>query len=135
MITYKQNPQLDFQAVLDLYASVGWTGYSSHPEMLEKALEHSLLVLAAVDGDRLVGLLRAVGDGYSIIFIQDILVLPAYQRQGIGRNLLEQAISHFPGIYQLHLLTDNAEKTRLFYEALGFTAVDSLGCVAYTYLK
>lgn len=69
MITYKQNPQLDFQAVLDLYASVGWTGYSSHPEMLEKVLEHSLLVLAAVDGDRLVGLLRAVGDGYSIIFI------------------------------------------------------------------
>ncbi len=135
MITYKQNPQLDFQAVLDLYASVGWTGYSSHPEMLEKALEHSLLVLAAVDGDCLVGLLRAVGDGYSIIFIQDILVLPAYQRQGIGRNLLEQAISHFPGIYQLHLLTDNAEKTRSFYEALGFTAVDSLGCVAYTYLK
>ena len=135
MITYKQNPQLDFQAVLDLYASVGWTGYSSHPEMLDKALEHSLLVLAAVDGDRLVGLLRAVGDGYSIIFIQDILVLPAYQRQGIGRNLLEQAISHFPGIYQLHLLTDNAEKTRSFYEALGFTAVDSLGCVAYTYLK
>ncbi|MDG4511411.1 GNAT family N-acetyltransferase [Streptococcus suis] len=135
MITYKQNPQLDFQAVLDLYASVGWTGYSSHSEMLEKALEHSLLVLAAVDGDRLVGLLRAVGDGYSIIFIQDILVLPAYQRQGIGRNLLEQAISHFPGIYQLHLLTDNTEKTRSFYEALGFTAVDSLGCVAYTYLK
>ncbi|HFI0328658.1 TPA: GNAT family N-acetyltransferase [Streptococcus suis] len=135
MITYKQNPQLDFQAVLDLYASVGWTGYSSHPEMLEKALEHSLLVLAAVDGDRLVGLLRAVGDGYSIIFIQDILVLPAYQRQEIGRNLLEQAILHFPGIYQLHLLTDNAEKTRSFYEALGFTAVDSLGCVAYTYLK
>ncbi|GIC29636.1 hypothetical protein ACPC57_05685 [Streptococcus sp. VTCC 12886] len=45
MITYKQNPQLDFQAVLDLYASVGWTGYSSHPEMLEKALEHILLVL------------------------------------------------------------------------------------------
>ena len=135
MITYKQNPQLDFQAVLDLYASVGWTGYSSHPEMLEKALEHSLLVLAAVDGDRLVGLLRAVGDGYSIIFIQDILVLPAYQRQEIGRNLLEQAISHFPDIYQLHLLTDNTEKTRSFYEALGFTAVDSLGCVAYTYLK
>lgn len=88
---------------------MGWTGYSSHPEMLEKALEHSLLVLAAVDGDRLVGLLRAVGDGYSIIFIQDILVLPAYQRQEIGRNLLEQAISHFPDIYQLHLLTDNAE--------------------------
>ncbi|HFI0240274.1 GNAT family N-acetyltransferase [Streptococcus suis] len=135
MITYKQNPQLDFQAVLDLYASVDWTGYTSRPEMLEKALEHSLLVLAAFDSDRLVGLLRAVGDGHSIVFIQDILVLPPYQRQGIGRHLLEQAVTHFPGIYQLHLLTDNTEKTRFFHEELGFTAVDSLDCVAYTYLK
>ncbi|AUA19457.1 MULTISPECIES: GNAT family N-acetyltransferase [Streptococcus] len=135
MITYKHNPQLDFQAVLDLYDSVDWTGYTSRPEMLEKALEHSLLVLAAFDGDRLVGLLRAVGDGHSIVFIQDILVLPPYQRQGIGRHLLEQAVTHFPGIYQLHLLTDNTEKTRSFYEELGFTAVESLDCVAYTYLK
>ncbi|NQM38262.1 GNAT family N-acetyltransferase [Streptococcus suis] len=135
MITYKQNPQLDFQVVLDLYASVGWTGYTSRPEMLEKALEHSLLVLAAFDGDRLVGLLRAVGDGHSIVFIQDILVLPTYQRQGIGRHLLEQVIAYFPGIYQLHLLTDNTEKTRSFYEELGFTAVERLDCVAYTYVK
>ncbi|MGM5692343.1 GNAT family N-acetyltransferase [Streptococcus suis] len=135
MITYKQHPQLDFQEVLDLYASIGWTNYTDRPTMLQKAFEHSLLVLAAVDGDRLVGLLRAVGDGYSIVFIQDILVLPTYQRQGIGRHLLEQAVTHFPGIYQLHLLTDNTEKTRSFYEAIGFTAVDSLDCVAYTYLK
>lgn len=135
MITYKQNPQLDFQAVLDLYASVGWTGYRQPSRNAREGLGTYSARSCAVDCDRLVGLLRAVGDGYSIIFIQDILVLPAYQRQGIGRNLLEQAISHFPGIYQLHLLTDNAEKTRSFYEALGFTAVDSLGCVAYTYLK
>lgn len=135
MITYKQHPQLDFQAVLNLYASVGWTNYTDRSAMLQKALEHSLFVLAAFDGDRLVGLLRAVGDGHSIVFIQDILVLPTYQRQGIGRHLLEQAVTHFPGIYQLHLLTDNTEKTRSFYEAIGFTAVDSLDCVAYTYLK
>ncbi|HEM4412423.1 TPA: GNAT family N-acetyltransferase [Streptococcus suis] len=135
MITYRQNPQFDFQAVLELYASVGWTNYTDRPAMLQKALDHSLFVLAAYDGDRLVGLLRAVGDGHSIVFIQDILVLPPYQRQGIGRQLLEQAIAYFPGIYQLHLLTDNTEKTRSFYEALGFTAVDCLDCVAYTYLK
>ncbi|HEM3703513.1 TPA: GNAT family N-acetyltransferase [Streptococcus suis] len=135
MITYKQDSQLDFQAVLDLYASVGWTNYTDRPAMLQKALKHSLFVLAAYNGDCLVGLLRAVGDGHSIVFIQDILVLPTYQRQGIGRHLLEQAITHFPGIYQLHLLTDNTEKTRSFYEAIGFTAVDSLDCIAYTYLK
>ena len=52
-----------------------------------------------------------------------------------SRQQKEQAIAYFPGIYQLHLLTDNTEKTRSFYEAIGFTAVDSLDCVAYTYLK
>ncbi|HEL1785451.1 GNAT family N-acetyltransferase [Streptococcus suis] len=135
MITYKQNPQLDFQAVLEIYDSVGWTNYTDRPTMLHKALKHSLIVLTAFDGDRLVGLLRAVGDGHSIVFIQDILVLPTYQRQGIGRQLLEQAIAYFPDIYQLHLLTDNTEKTRSFYEELGFAAVESLDCVAYTYLK
>ncbi len=44
MITYKQNPQLDFQSCPRPLRSVGCTGQSSHPEMLEKALEHSLLV-------------------------------------------------------------------------------------------
>ncbi|HFI0507418.1 TPA: GNAT family N-acetyltransferase [Streptococcus suis] len=135
MITYKQDPQLDFQAVLDLYDSVGWTNYTDRPAMLQKSLEHSLFVLAAYEVDCLVGLLRAVGDGHSIVFIQDILVLPTYQRQGIGRHLLEQTTTHFSEVYQLHLLTDNTEKTRSFYEALGFTAVDSLDCIAYTYLK
>ncbi|BCP57234.1 hypothetical protein SUT007_06920 [Streptococcus parasuis] len=73
--------------------------------------------------------------GIQSFFIQDILVLPSYQLQGIGRNLLEQVIARFPSIYQLYLLTDNTEKTRSFYEAIGFTALDSLDFVAYTYLK
>ncbi|MFX3991673.1 GNAT family N-acetyltransferase, partial [Streptococcus suis] len=71
-----------------------------------------MLVLAAFDVDLLVGLLLAVGDGHSIVFIKDILVLPTYQRQGMARQLLEQAIAYFPGIYQINLLTDNTEKTR-----------------------
>lgn len=37
MIHYKINPQLDFAAVLDLYASVGWSNYTNHPQQLEQA--------------------------------------------------------------------------------------------------
>lgn len=94
-----------------------------------------MLVLVAFKQGRLIGLLRAVGDGYSIVFIQDILVRPEYQRQGIGRALLEQAVNHFPDVYQLHLLTDNSRKTCAFYESLGFTKVSNINCVAYTYLR
>ncbi|MGX7076836.1 GNAT family N-acetyltransferase [Globicatella sanguinis] len=35
-------------------------------------------------------MIRVVRDGYSILFIQDILVLPEFQRQGIGSTLLKK---------------------------------------------
>ncbi|HFH9837089.1 TPA: GNAT family N-acetyltransferase [Streptococcus suis] len=134
MITYKQNPQLDFQAVLELYSSVGWIGYTDRPDMLRKSLVNSLLIISAFDRDELVGLIRVVGDGASILFIQDILVHPDYQRQGIGRKLTEMALAEFPDFYQIHLLTGREEKTMNFYRSLGFTAVEEIDCVAYTYL-
>lgn len=133
MIRYEQTKQLEIQAVLDLYAAVEWTNYTNQPAMLEQALTNSLYVLAAFDGEKVVGLLRAVGDGYSIVFIQDLLVLPDYQRQGIGSQLLRQVLAAFPSVYQLHLLTSQEERTKQFYEALGFVDVADYQCLAYTY--
>ncbi len=47
---------------------------------LMEAIENSLRVITAWDKDKLVALLRIVGgDGYSIIYIQDILILEDYQ--------------------------------------------------------
>lgn len=135
MITYHQQSMLDLATALSLYEAVGWTNYTQNPKMLEKALTNSLYILAAYDGDNLVGLLRAVGDGASILFIQDILVLPVYQRQGIGRELLMQTLQEFNKVYQLHLLTDQTEKTTQFYQALGFLPVEDVACRAFTYMR
>ena len=60
--------------VLPLYESAGWVSYTNAPEKLARAFSHSLLTIAAWDGDKLIGLLRAVGDGETIVFIQDLLV-------------------------------------------------------------
>lgn len=62
--------------ILSLYSSVGWTAYTDTPEVLRKGFENSLLTLAAYEGDRLLGIIRVVGDGYTIVWIQDILVFP-----------------------------------------------------------
>ena len=59
--------------VLRLYASVGWTAYTDDTAALERGFRHSLLVLAAWEDGELAGLIRAVGDGATIVFIQDIL--------------------------------------------------------------
>ena len=64
--------------ILKLYASVGWTAYTEHPDVLRKGFENSMLTLAAYDGEQFVGIIRAVGDGYTIVFVQDILVFPEH---------------------------------------------------------
>lgn len=128
----QEEKQLEVAEVLPLYEAVGWTNYSHNPSMLEQAFAHSLFVLAARDQGKLIGLLRAVGDGASILFIQDIIVLPDYQRQGIGRRLMQETLEHFSHVYQIHLLTDQTEKTAAFYQSVGFADVESMSCRAFT---
>ena len=93
--------------VLRLYASVGWTAYTDDPAALERGFRHSLLVLAAWEDGELAGLIRAVGDGASIVFIQDILVFPKYQRRGIGKALMCAMMERYRTVYQMELLTDD----------------------------
>lgn len=119
------------EEIANLYRSVGWTNYLDRVDVLESAFASSLCVLGAYDGDKLVGFIRAVGDGQTIVFVQDIIVLPEYQRQGIGTLLLQAILDKYQDVYQLELLTDNTEKTKAFYRSLGLTASDELGCLAF----
>ncbi|MDG3060868.1 GNAT family N-acetyltransferase [Lacticaseibacillus casei] len=125
------NRKLDDEAVLALYQAVGWVMYTRDPAKLKRALAQSLMVLGAFDGDRLVGLIRAVGDGETILFIQDLLVLPNYQRQGIGRQLVNALVDQYPEVRQRVLLTDDQPDTRAFYEKIGFVSSDHFGVVAF----
>ncbi|HKW10347.1 MAG TPA: GNAT family N-acetyltransferase, partial [Gemmatimonadaceae bacterium] len=52
--------------------------------------------IGAWDGDRLVGSIRVLTDGYFFATIPEILVDPAYQRRGIGRRLMELALDRAP---------------------------------------
>ena len=134
MIRYVCNPQLDFAAVLDLYASVSWSNYTNHPRRLEQAFHQSLFVMAAYDDDEeLVGLIRAVGDGLTIVFIQDLLVCPHYQRQGIGRSLLEQTLVRFKDVYQIQLATEQSDKNLAFYQGNGFHRQEDFDCTGMIY--
>ena len=67
-------------------------------------------VWTACEDDLLIGLARVVGDGYTIIYIQDILVLEAYQRRGLGSQFLEMILSEYQDVRQIILLTDDTEK-------------------------
>ena len=132
MIGYKINDVVSFEEIFPLYEAVGWTNYTTNPTMLKNALEHSLFLISARDEEgNLIGFLRAVGDGFSIVYIQDIIVLPEYQRQGIGTQLLRQTLEYFKEVYQMILTTDSELKTLAFYESNGFTALSKVGCTSF----
>ena len=134
MFDYKQ----EIPAMLDLlalYSSVGWTNYTNNPTMLEEAVKASLWNLAVYDEGELVAYIRLVGDGHSVIFVQDLLVRPDHQRQGIGKNLLEEALATFPHVYQRLLVTELSEKNLTFYQSLGFVELSEQACTGMIYMK
>lgn len=88
-IKIRENIIPNIKQLINLYDDIQWTAYTNEPAVLEKAVNNWLKVWTAWDGELLVGLARVVGDVYTIIYIQDILVLESYQRQGLGSKFLE----------------------------------------------
>ncbi len=105
--------------IMALYESVGWTNYTGRPDMLKTAFQKSLLTLALKDGNRVVGLLRAVGDWASIVY------------RGFGHALMNVLMERFPAVYQIVLVSDNQISTITFYESCGFSNVNRLGYHAF----
>ena len=119
------------QEILPLYASVGWTAYTDHPEQLRKGFENSMLTLAAYENEQLLGIIRTVGDGHTIVFVQDILVFPEYQRKGVGSALLQAILDRYSHVRQIELATDNTPKTIAFYKSMGFREMSEIGCCGF----
>ena len=114
--------------ILKVYSSVGWTAYTDDPQALKQGFQNSLLVLAAYEREELLGIIRAVGDGVTIVFIQDLLVFPEKQRKGVGTALVKAVLKRYPTVRQIELTTDQSPETAAFYESLGFSEFAKIGC-------
>ena len=119
------------EQILQLYKSVGWSAYTEYPDVLRKGFDNSLLTLAAYDGEELMGIIRTVGDGYTVVFIQDLLVFPEHQRKGVGTALLKAILDRYSHVRQIQLATDNTSTTVGFYRSMGFRELSEIGCCGF----
>lgn len=119
------------EQILALYEDVGWTSYTDEPDLLMKAIENSQKVWTLWEGKKLIGLARTIGDGVTICYLQDILLLKAYQGRGLGGNLLKEIMKENKKIRQFVLLTDDTEKTKGFYKKLGLSEASDYSCLAF----
>lgn len=63
----KEYTKFKADEILQLYAQVGWTAYTEDMPALECGYKNSLLVLAAYENGELLGIVRVVGDGTTIV--------------------------------------------------------------------
>jgi len=109
---------IETDEVIALYRANQWSS-ADKPEQLLAALHNShSLVTARVDG-RLVGLGNAISDGHLVVYYPHLLVHPAFQGQGIGRQMMDALQQRYAGLHMQMLTADG--RAIGFYESLGFS--------------
>jgi GNAT superfamily N-acetyltransferase len=119
-ITFRPGPPAanDYQR---LFETTGWNQqYRANRKELYQSITNSWHVLSAYHKDELVGFGRVVSDGILYALICDLIVTPAYQRQGIGSTLLQKLIDrcHLQKIRVIWLFS--AKGKSAFYKNFGF---------------
>ena len=109
---------IETDEVIALYRANQWSS-ADKPEQLLAALRNSHgLVTARLDG-RLVGLGNAISDGHLVVYYPHLLVHPAFQGQGIGRQMMGALQQRYAGLHMQMLTADG--RAIAFYESLGFS--------------
>ena len=82
---------------------------------------HNTFHLCCFNSDRLIGYVCVVSNGMTDAYIQDLIVHPEYQRQGVGRHLMQRTLERLraEGIYMVSVIYGDAE-LRSYYEEFGF---------------
>jgi spermidine synthase len=82
-------------AIARLYVETGWwPGAEAHPEMVGSVIQGSLVFMVAREGDDIVGMGRAIGDGVSDAFIHDITVTASRRGEGIATRIVSALVRH-----------------------------------------
>ena len=120
MIEYKLSPDLDLDAAIELYidSTLGERRPVDDRERMRDMLRHANLIVTAWDGDLLVGVSRCVTDFVWFTYLADLAVRKAYQRQGIGKELMRRTQAAAP---QAKLLLLAAPAAADYYGHVGFT--------------
>ncbi len=123
MIHYQTNAPITAEQLADVFIRSGIRRPTDDLVRMGRMIEHASLIITAWDGDRLIGVARSLTDFYFCCYLSDLAVDRAYQRTGIGRELVQltrNAVGEKSGLLLLA-----APEAMEYYPRLGMEPVQN----------
>lgn len=125
--TFLVRPTLaQINQIIDLYRMAGWwEDEVDDPAQISRLISGSHCFAIASIQESIIGMGRAISDGVSDAYIQDITVNESFRRQGIASRIIEELVKklHRDGLYWIGLIAERG--TREFYLRLGFKSMEN----------
>lgn len=111
-------PQI--QEYIKLREKVGWGNIPAN--LAQTALDNSLFHVTVRISHKLVGMARIIGDGAMFFYIQDLIVEPELQNNGIGDLLMQNIESYLSQVTRSGATIGlfSAKGKEVFYSRYGF---------------
>ena len=114
---YKYDKEIDKSQLVALFNSVGWKT-AEYPNRLHTAIKNSEYVMSVWSNNELIGLISAISDGAINVFLTYLLVKPEYQKQGLGKIMMNDFCKKFEG-FGRRILSTELDKEK-YYNKFGF---------------
>jgi predicted N-acetyltransferase YhbS len=120
MITYHSGNDIDLDVAIDLYhaSTLGERRPVDDRDRVAAMLKNANLVVSAWHGGKLVGISRALTDFVYVTYLSDLAVRVAYQKMGIGKELMRRTKAAAPNAQIILLAAPAAQE---YYPRVGFT--------------
>lgn len=136
-IFFLTNPNRDeLNQIIALYKSENWWAYESDSsERINKIISGSHSFVVAIENDKIIGMGRAISDGASDAYIQDVAVQKDFRGKSIGTSIIKELVLKLrsDGIGWIGLIAEKG--SHHFYESIGFDQMDDSTPMLLSHLK
>jgi spermidine synthase len=122
-VRYEIVKNADSSRILHLYRAAGWWQQEDLPgdlKTVDAIIANSFCFVIAIYDGEIIGMGRAISDGVSDAYIQDVTVLEQYRGQGYGKGIVRRLVQELlkQKLQWIGLISEPGYES--FYTALGF---------------